>query len=292
MADKINFMEGKKLEINNLLDGKGFVKVITVGPENCSSDRTPEYLIAKTARASYGQDNKSAKADKGLIEFLARNNHTSPFEMCSITYLLKIPIAMCRQLLRHRTGKFNEFSQRYTEVKEDMGRFELDGYSNVMRGKSDINHQASEFNLEQEQVEKIEKLNKKMSSLQDQVFSCYQELLEAGQAKELARFNLPLSTYTLIYVQFDLNNLIKFFNLRCADDAQHEIRVYSNSMRELAQQFFPVVIDIQDQYQGALKLGRYEKMMIKEGKIPEEVTSKSHQAHLRELAKELGIKLK
>ena len=287
----INSLEGKNLEINNLLDGKGYVKVINVGPGFHPQGRYPEYLIAKAARVSYGEDNKSAKADKALIEFLVRNAHTSPLEMCNITYLLKLPKAICIQLLRHRTFKFNEFSQRYSEVNEEMGRFKLDEYPFVMRGKSKINHQASEFNLQEEETKNIEILLKKMENLQDEVFKCYKELLNAGLARELARFYLPLNTYTEIYVQADLNNLLKFFKLRCAPDAQYEIKVFADAMRELAEQFFPISIGIYHQYQGALMLGKYEKEMIKKGKIPEEVTSKTHQSYLKELAEELHIKL-
>jgi len=287
----INSLEGKTLEKNNLLDGNGYVKVITVGPENHPEGRYPEYLIAKAARASYGDDNKSAKADKSLIDFLVRHAHTSPLEMCSITFLLKLPIAICRQLLRHRTGKYNEFSQRYSEVDEDMGRFKLKDYPFSMRGKSQINHQASEFNLNPEEITKIKELNEKMFDLQNQVFDCYQDLIKAGQAKELARFHLPVSTYTKIYVQFDLNNLLKFFKLRCAPDAQYEIRVYADAMKELAEQFFPISIGIYHQYKGALMLGQYEKEMIKTKKIPEEVTSRTHKAYLKEVAAELDIKL-
>ena len=288
----VNSLEGKVLEKNGLLCGGGFVKVITVGPENHPEGRYPEYLIAKAARASYGDDNKSAKADKALIEFLVRNRHTSPLEMCSITFCMKMPIAICRQLLRHRTGKFNEFSQRYSEVDEKVGRFTLVNYPFGMRGKSSINHQASEFNLEEEQVKKIAQLNDKMEGLQQQVFACYKELLEAGQARELARFHLPLSTYTTIYVQFDLNNLMKFLNLRCAPDAQYEIRVYADAMKDLARQFFPISLGIHEQYQGALLLGEYEKQMIKEGKIPDEVTSRTHKSYLKEIADDLGLKLR
>ena len=286
-----NSLEGKNLEVNNLLDGNGFVKVITVGPENHPADRYPEYLIAKAARVSYGQDNKSAKADKGLIEFLVRHKHTSPLEMCSITFLLKLPIAICRQLLRHRTGKFNEFSQRYSEVGEDVGRFHLKDYAHVMRGKSSLNHQASEYNLSEEQIKNIESLNIEMEKHQEAVYETYKKLLEAGQAKELARFHLPLSTYTTIYVQFDLNNLLKFFSLRCAPDAQYEIRVYADAMKSLAEQFFPISIGIHQQYAGALLLGEYEKKMILEGKISDEVTSKTHRAYLESVAAELDIKI-
>lgn len=286
-----NSLEGKKLEIDGLLDGDGFVKVVTVGPENHPEDRYPEYLVAKAARASYGDDNKSAKADKNLIEFLVRHKHTSPLEMCSITFMLKLPVAICRQLLRHRTGKFNEFSQRYSEVTEEVGRFKLKKYPYCMRGKSKINHQASEFNLSENQIEEIDKLNTEMEKHQNAIYDIYKKLLAAGQAKELARFHLPLSTYTTIFVQFDLNNLLKFFSLRCADDAQYEIKVYADAMKTLAEQFFPISIGIYEQYSGALLLGEYEKRMIKEGKIPEEVTSRTHRAYLESVALELGVKL-
>lgn len=287
----VNALTNRVLSKEGLLDGNGFVKVITVSPENHPEDRTPEYLIAKAARASYGSDNKSATADKRLIEFLVRHQHTSPLEMCSITFCLKLPIAICRQLLRHRTGKFNEFSQRYSEVTEDIKRFRLKDYSGLLRGQSRENNQASDFNLSDEQINKVDELTKKMENLQDQVYETYQELLSAGQARELARFHLPLSTYTVIYVQFDLNNLLKFFKLRCAPDAQHEIRVYADAMKELSQQFFPSCVGIHEQYSDALYLGEYERRMIKEKRIPPEVESRTHRTYLLQVAKDLDIKL-
>lgn len=287
----ISSLEGKKLLIDNLLDGRGFVQVIDVSPNLVEEDRTPEHFAAMAARISYDGTKKSAQADKGLIEFLVRNQHTSPLEMCNITFCLKLPIAMCRQLLRHRTGKFNEFSQRYTEVKDDLGRLKLNEYSKTMRGASKINHQASDYNLSQEQIDEISKLVDEQEKLQDKVFEGYDKLVKAGLAKELARFYLPVSTYTKIFVQFDLNNLVKFIRLRIADDAQEEIRVYSEKILELSRQFFPVTLGVFDQYRGALYLGIYEKQMIKEKRIPDEVTSKSHRAALKELAEELDIRL-
>jgi len=96
--EEINTLEGKELVKKGLLDGRGFVRVIKVSPETHPQGFTPEYLVAKAARLSYGSDNKSASADKSLIEYLIRHKHTSPLEMCSITFCLKLPIAMCRQL--------------------------------------------------------------------------------------------------------------------------------------------------------------------------------------------------
>ena len=287
----ISALDGKKLLIDGLLDGRGFVQVIDVGPNLIEEDRTPEHFAAMAARISYDGTKKSAKADKGLIEFLVRNQHTSPLEMCNITFCLKLPIAMCRQLLRHRTGKYNEFSQRYTEVKDELGRLKLNEYEKTMRGASKINHQASDFNLSEDQVDEISKLINEQEILQDKVFEGYTKLLEAGLAKELARFYLPVSTYTKIFVQFDLNNLVKFIRLRIADDAQLEVKVFAEKMLELSKQFFPVTLGVFEQYQGAAYLGKYEKQMIREKKIPEEVTSRTHRAALEELAKDLDIKL-
>ncbi len=290
--EEVNCLEGKELSKNGLLDGQGFVKIIKVSPETHPVGYTPEYLVAKAARASYGSDNKSAKADRGLVEFLIRNQHTSPLEMCSVTFCLKLPIAICRQLLRHRTGKFNEFSQRYSEVTEEVNRLRLDNWPEGLRGKSAVNHQASEFNLAATQKTRIEEKLKRVEELQDEVFDIYQGLVEDGLAKEVARFVLPVSTYTTIFVQFDLNNLMKFFRLRCAEDAQYEIQVYAKAMRELVQQFFPISMNIHLEYEGSLSLGKWEKIMIKERRLPKEVTSKTHQHALLDLAKQLNIELK
>lgn len=287
----ISALEGKKLLINNLLDGQGFVQVIDVGPNLIEEGRTPEHFAAMAARISYDGTTKTVKADKGLIEFLVRNQHTSPLEMCNITFCLKLPIAICRQLLRHRTGKFNELSTRYTKISEDIGRFHLNKYEKTMRGPSEINHQASDYNLTQEQIKEINILIDEQEKLQNKVFEGYNNLIKAGLTKELARFYLPVSTYTKIFVQFDLNNLVKFIRLRIADDAQEEIACYARAMLELSHQFFPVTLEVFDQYKGALYLGIYEKQMIKEKKIPNEVTSRSHRAALQKLAKELNIEL-
>lgn len=289
--EKINTLEESELSIDGLLDGQGFVKVIKVSPETHPVGHTPEYLIAKAARASYDSDNKSPASDKRLIEFLLRNQHTSPLEMCSITFCLKLPIAICRQLLRHRTGKFNEFSQRYSEVTEEVDRFRLDRTPMVLRGPSKENKQASDFNLSDKKMRDVTSQIQKMESLQDEIFKGYKTLVDMGLAKEISRFYLPVSTYTKIYVQFDLNNLIKFLRLRCAPDAQSEIRVYAEEMRKLAKQFFPICLGLEEDYKDSAWLGRFEKQMIREKRIPDEVKSKTYEKQLRDLANELGVVL-
>ena len=287
----VNALEGAKLEINGLLDGNGFVKVVKITPETHPEGFTPEYLVAKAARVSYNADTKTPTQDKRLIEFLLRNAHTSPLEMCSITFCLKLPIAICRQLLRHRTGKFNEFSQRYSEVTEEVDRFRLDKTHSVLRGTDKTNKQASSRNMSGTQMVSTVSLINKAEELQDEVFKIYKSLLNAGLAREVARFYLPVSTYTKIYVQFDLNNLIKFLRLRCAPDAQEEIRVYAYAMKNLAKQFFPICLGLEDEYTDAIRIGNTEKEMIKTRRIPDSVSSVTHIKQLRELAAELDITL-
>jgi len=288
--ESVNCLEGKNLEINNLLDGKGFVKLVKVSPETHPEGYTPEYLIAKAARLSYNSSNKSAAADKGLIEYLIRHQHTSPLEMCSVTFCLNLPIAICRQLLRHRTGKFNEFSQRYTEVEEDNLRYNLTQNFFSLRGPSKLSKQASELlPVESGKMEEILDLMVEAEHKLDECYTLYKKLLKAGLAKEVARFYLPVSTYTKIYVQFDLNNFMKFLKLRCAPDAQYEIQVYANAMKSLASQFFPISLGVLDQYQDALYLGELEKRTIRERKVPDEVKSKTMRTSLENLLKDLKL---
>ena len=287
----VNALDTANLEIDGLLDGNGFVKVVKITPETHPEGFTPEYLVAKAARVSYNADTKTPAQDKRLIEFLLRNAHTSPLEMCSITFCLKLPIAICRQLLRHRTGKFNEFSQRYSEVTEEVDRFRLDRTRSVLRGPDKTNKQASSHNMSDTQMMSTISLINKAEALQDDVFRVYKSLLNAGLAREVARFYLPVSTYTKIYVQFDLNNLIKFLRLRCAPDAQVEIRVYANALKTLAKQFFPICLGLEDEYTDAIRIGQNEKEMIRTHRIPESVTSKTYIKQLRELADELEITL-
>ena len=285
----MDFLKDKNLIQDNLLDGKGYVKVVDIFPRIVEEGRTPEYIIAKSARVSYGQDNKTPKQDKGLIEFLIKNQHTSPLEMCNITFCIKAPLAICTQILRHRTFKFNQFSQRYSEVSDDMGRMEMDKDEKFLRKQSKTNHQASEMGLPNgDQV--LNKI-KEAEELQKQIKEKYGELLELGFCKELARMYLPQATYSTLYLQADLNNLMKFLKLRCAPDAQAEVQEIATSMYTLAKQFFPISFGVMDNYMGASYLGKLEKKMIRERKIPEEITSKSERKKFMDLADELKITL-
>jgi len=280
----------------NLLDGKGYVKVVLVSPDDVpvipgdTEIRTRDYIIAKAARTSTGGDLKSVKEDRNLIKYLYRHKHTSPFEMASVTFEIKCPIAIGRQFLRHRTGKFNEFSQRYSHVGEDIGRFDITTPTSL-RGQSKMNAQSSEDNLPPEASGKIlEKLQEVESKL-DEIYKDYNTLIELGLAREVARFCLSLSTYTVIYIQFDLNNLCKFLSLRMAPDAQYEIRVYAEAMFKLTKEYFPIVMEAFEEEMEKIVLDKWAVDMIREGRISKEVKSKSLRSRLEELALKLKIKL-
>jgi thymidylate synthase (FAD) len=166
----------------------------------------------------------------------------------------------------------------------------LDEHS--IRGQSKMNAQSSENNLTPETKEKIQDKMMEMEMLSNELFKGYKELLGLGLTREVARFYLTQATYTVFYIQLDLNNLMKFLTLRCAPDAQYEIQVYANAMKELARKFFPVVIDQLDEETNKVVLDKWAIQMIKEKKIPDEVKSKSLRKKLEDLAISLNITMK
>lgn len=284
--------------IDGLLDGRGFVKIEMVSPQilpweddgsSVHPERTRDYFIAKAARASTDGKMKLPKEDRRLIRYLIKNKHTSPLEMGNVTFLIKCPISISRQILRHRTGKFNEFSQRYSEVTEEMGRMRMDR-EELIRGQSKMNAQCS-VDLPSEKIGEIKKKLESVEEKLDDIFKDYQECIRMGLTREAARFMLPQSTYTVLEMQMDLNNLMKFLTLRTAPDAQYEIRVFAEAMLKLTKRYFPVVMEVFEEELENVVLDRWAVKMIQERKIPEEVTSKSGRKNLEELATRLKIDL-
>lgn len=284
--------------ITGLLDGKGFVKIEMVSPQflpqetdgSVHPERTRDYFMAKAARASTDGKMKLPKDDRKLIRYLIKNRHTSPLEMGSITFIIKCPISISRQILRHRTGKFNEFSQRYSEVTEEMGRMRMDR-EELIRGQSKMNAQGS-VDLPTEQVSEIKKKLEKVEEKLGDIFEDYQACIKMGLTREAARFMLPQSTYTLLEMQMDLNNLMKFLSLRLAPDAQYEVRVFAEAMLELTKRYFPVTMEVFEEELENVILDKWAVKMIRECRIPDEVTSKSGRRRLEDLATKLNIALK
>ncbi|MBN1648495.1 MAG: FAD-dependent thymidylate synthase [Spirochaetales bacterium] len=204
---------------------KGFVRLV----DYLGSDER----IVQSARVSYGEGTKTYRQDQGLISYLLRNDHTSPFEQVVFTFHIKVPIFIARQWLRHRTARVNEISGRYSVLKNEFFLPDTNDYAR----QSDDNKQGRENEpMEKGQAEKIRAM---MAGTQKSAYDKYEELLKTGLARELARINLPLSLYTEMYWQIDLHNLFHFLQLRMDAHAQKEIRDYADVLFSLAEKVCP-----------------------------------------------------
>ena len=208
---------------------KGFVRLVDyLGDDS---------RIVQSARVSYGEGTKSYREDKGLIDYLLRNDHTSPFEQVSFTFHIKMPIVVARQWIRHRTAKVNEISGRYSVMKSE---FYVPAAEDIAL-QSDDNKQGRM--MEPVSVEIAEEVQDIISAEQERVYETYTKLLDLGIAREIARINLPLSLYTEWYWTMDLHNLFHFLRLRMDAHAQKEIRVYANVIFEIVKKITPMAAE-------------------------------------------------
>jgi thymidylate synthase (FAD) len=190
--------------------------------------------IVQAARVSYGEGTKTVREDRALIDYLLRNRHTSPFEQVIFTFHVKMPIFVARQWIRHRTARLNEISGRYSVMRDEF----YVPRSHEVRLQSTHNRQGgSEREVPEALRERVIEL---LQRDQSAVYRSYEALLEDDIARELARVNLPLSLYTEMYWQIDLNNLFHFLRLRLDWHAQHEIRVYGDAIARCVEAVAPM----------------------------------------------------
>lgn len=208
---------------------KGFVRLV----DYFGGDQR----IVQSARVSYGKGTKSVSQDGALIDYLLRHQHTSPFEQVVMTFHVKMPIFVARQWVRHRTGRMNEVSGRYSIMKEEFYVPEADKVS--PQSKDNKQGRATEA-FDSETANKI--INQ-LSEGQKSAYENYSELLDSGLAREVARINLPLSLYTEFYWEMDLHNLFHFLKLRLDSHAQYEIRVYAEVMLEMCKKVAPMATE-------------------------------------------------
>lgn len=178
--------------------------------------------------------------DIALLQYLMRNKHTSPFEFVQFQFLVKCPILTARQWMRHRAWSYNEWSGRYTELPDE---YYLPSVTRL-RTQSTTNKQGSSA----DQVIAADLINQRMEDEQRMVFDNYKTYLETDVAKEIARVNVPVSTYTQFRASVDLHNLLHFLKLRCDPHAQEEIRVYANAIVELIRPIVPMTISAWETY--------------------------------------------
>jgi thymidylate synthase (FAD) len=191
--------------------------------------------IVQAARVSYGSGAKSPDEDRKLIHYLMKNLHTSPFEQVVMTFHIKMPIFVMRQHVRHRTARLNEISGRYSVLKDEFFIPDMED----IRPQSKTNKQGRDENMDIYDGTKTEFV-RRLRQDQDLLYRHYDEAIQLGIAKEIARINLPLSTYTELYWQIDAHNLMHFLKLRLHQHAQKEIRVYAEKMFEIFRLVCPV----------------------------------------------------
>lgn len=196
--------------------------------------------IVQAARVSYGKGTKKVNEDKGLINYLLRHRHTTPFEMCEIKFHIKLPIFIARQWIRHRTANVNEYSARYSILDKEFYLPEID----QIASQSKSNNQGRGDPVSVELAEEIRKLILEDS---ERAYENYLYMLgderSQGIARELARMNLPVNYYTQMYWKIDLHNLMHFLSLRADSHAQYEIRVYAEAMLDVMKKWVPITYE-------------------------------------------------
>lgn len=228
---------------------KGFVRLV----DYLGGDQR----IVQAARVSYGAGTKSFRQDRGLIHYLIRNWHTSPFEQVQLTFHAKMPVFVARQWVRHRTARLNEISGRYSVMKDE---FYVPDPEQI-RPQSENNKQGrSESRFSEEEEMQIAEVLRKGN---ETAYRAYEGLLQNNVARELARATLPVSLYTEWYWQVDLHNLFHFLRLRLDPHAQYEIRVFAEAMAKCAQAVAPLAYEaFEEHILGSITFSRAEQLAL------------------------------
>ncbi|MDA3948340.1 MAG: FAD-dependent thymidylate synthase [Spirochaeta sp.] len=213
--------------------------------------------IVQSARVSYGAGTKTYREDKGLINYLLRNEHTSPFEQVVLTFHTKMPVFVARQWVRHRTARLNEISGRYSVMKDE---FYLPA-GNAIAPQAQDNKQGREADGFDQAAQQA--VREALAQQQRAAYDGYERLLDHDVARELARINLPLSTYTEWYWQIDLHNLFHFLRLRMDAHAQYEIRVYAEQIFDITRRVCPIATEAFDEHvRGGVRFSRSEFAVV------------------------------
>jgi thymidylate synthase (FAD) len=222
--------------------------------------------IVQAARVSYGPGTKSIRDDRGLVRYLLRHRHTTPFEMVEFKFLMRLPIYVARQIVRHRSASLNEFSQRYSIVPDE---FDLPPVDDIRR-QSTRNRQGRSDALPREVAERF---RTDLGRVSQEAYAAYSAALEAGVARETARMILPLAYYTQWYWKIDLWNMLHFLSLRLDAHSQEETRRYAAEIAKSVQAVCPVAYEaFEDFVLSSVSLSRKERLAVNsllDGATPE-----------------------
>ena len=251
---------------------QGFVRVVDYMGNDSS--------IVQAARVSYGKGTKQSRSDKGLIRYLMRHKHTTPFEMCEIKFHVKLPIFVARQWIRHRTASVNEYSARYSKLDSE---FYIPEPENLV-AQSTSNKQGGGSQLVDYKKEKILDI---LSSGSDLAYNQYEDMLSnengAGLSRELARMNLPTNIYTQWYWKINLLNLLRFISLRADPHAQWEIQEYAKQIASLVKEWVPITYQaFEDYWLHAKTLSKQQLRLVKAMNKGEKITYESSGLSSRE----------
>ena len=267
----------------------GFVRVVDYMGDDSA--------VVQAARVSYGKGTKKVTEDAGLIKYLMRHRHSTPFEMCEIKFHVKLPIFVARQWIRHRTANVNEYSARYSILDRE---FYIPTPENL-GAQAVVNRQGRGDVLQGDEAAAVMKLLRDDS---ETGYAHYEEMLNLredgttieegrqGLARELARMNLTLNYYTQWYWKVDLHNLLHFLSLRADPHAQYEIRVYAEAMLDVVKRWVPAVFDAFSEYRlGGTHMSKTGLEVVKRLLSGEAVTQEASglsKREWRELMDQLG----
>jgi thymidylate synthase (FAD) len=268
----------------------GFVRVVDYMGDDAA--------VVQAARVSYGRGTRKVSEDRGLINYLMRHRHTTPFEMCEIKYHVKLPIFVARQWIRHRTANVNEYSARYSILDNE---FYIPKPEHLA-AQSKANRQGRDAVLAGKEAARVFDILKKDAEL---IYEHYMEMLNEGDtgapldpersglARELARMNLSLNFYTQWYWKTNLHNLMHFLSLRADAHAQHEIRVYAEVMIDTLKRWCPICHDAFMEYRmGGAQLSKTGLAAVRRMIAGEKLDQKSsglNPREWRELMAALGL---
>jgi thymidylate synthase (FAD) len=267
-------MEARLYRATPVLD-HGFIRVVDYMGDDAA--------IVQAARVSYGAGTKHVQNDEGLIRYLMRHWHSTPFEMCEIKLHVKLPVFVARQWIRHRTANVNEYSARYSILDRE---FYIPAPEHLA-AQSTVNNQGRGAVLEGAEAARVLDLLKSDSN---RAYDHYEEMLsqegQQGLARELARMNLPANIYTQWYWKVDLHNLFHFLRLRADPHAQYEIRVYAEAIAETVKDWLPLAYAAFEDYRmGGVTLSAKAVAVLKRrlaGEVVEQAESGMSKGEWRE----------
>jgi thymidylate synthase (FAD) len=236
----------------------GFVRLVDIMGDDSS--------IVQAARVSYAKGTKTVHEDEGLIRYLMRHQHTTPFEMVEFKFHCRMPLFVARQWIRHRTANVNEVSARYSEMPDIF----YEPAPEMCTTQSAQNKQGGSGT----QVDDADNVAKTFGQTQADIYEEYESYLEKKMRRELARINLPVSLYTEWYWKIDLHNLFHFLKLRLDNHAQFEIRVYAEAMADIVKMHVPLAYRAFEDYMlGSTKFSQLETLLLRRALKGEKLTA-------------------